>query len=146
MQDPNLIFDLQHSSWQHRIPNPLSKARDWTHLPMDTCVCATAGTPGVSFCFVFLITFPFVNVKLSEYPSLTQYTFSTTYLFLIWNDKLYDFQFYFQVSEKNYDQFLISYSKYYYIYLNIVTEFIAQTVGYFQVPCSHLTHFFLSLE
>ena len=31
MPDPSLICDLQHSSWQRRILNPLITARDWTH-------------------------------------------------------------------------------------------------------------------
>ena len=36
MQDPSLICDLHHSSWQHCILNPLSKARDQTHILMVT--------------------------------------------------------------------------------------------------------------
>ena len=47
------ICSLQHSSWQWQILNPLSEARDWTHIPMDTsriCDCsATAGTPYIFF-------------------------------------------------------------------------------------------------
>ena len=42
---------LHHSSWQHRILNPLSKARNQTHVLKDTSpVCyrwATMGTPQV---------------------------------------------------------------------------------------------------
>ena len=30
------VCDLHHSSWQHQIPNPLSKARDRTCVLMDT--------------------------------------------------------------------------------------------------------------
>ena len=30
MQDPSHVCDLHHSSWQHRIFNPLSEARDRT--------------------------------------------------------------------------------------------------------------------
>ena len=33
--DPSHVFDLHHRSWQHRILNPLSKARDRTHIFMD---------------------------------------------------------------------------------------------------------------
>jgi len=48
-QDPSLICDLYHSSWQRRILNPLSKARDRTHnlmVPSQICFgCATMGTP-----------------------------------------------------------------------------------------------------
>ena len=35
-QDPSHVFDLHHSSWQRRILNPLSEARDWTLNLMDT--------------------------------------------------------------------------------------------------------------
>ena len=35
MQDPSRVCDLHHSSWQHRIPDPLSEARDLTHILMD---------------------------------------------------------------------------------------------------------------
>ena len=34
--DPSHIFDLYHSSWQCWILNPLSEARDWTYVLMDT--------------------------------------------------------------------------------------------------------------
>ena len=34
--DPSCICDLQHSSGQHRIPNPLSEARDQTHILIGT--------------------------------------------------------------------------------------------------------------
>ena len=34
-RDPSLICDLHHSSWQHRILNPLSKAKDGTWVLMD---------------------------------------------------------------------------------------------------------------
>ena len=47
--DPSHVFDLQHSSWQHQIINPLSKARDQTHnLKVPRWIrfcCATMGTP-----------------------------------------------------------------------------------------------------
>ena len=49
MPDLSHVFNLHHSSWQHRIFNPLSKARDWTCILMVTsCVCyhwPTMGTP-----------------------------------------------------------------------------------------------------
>ena len=35
-QDPSCICDLHHSSQQCRIPLPLSKARDQTHILMNT--------------------------------------------------------------------------------------------------------------
>ena len=34
--DPSCICDLRHSLWQHRILNPLNKARDGTCILMDT--------------------------------------------------------------------------------------------------------------
>ena len=53
MLDPSSICNLHHSSWQHWILNPLSRARDWTWVLMDTSwVCylwATVGTPGTHF-------------------------------------------------------------------------------------------------
>ena len=39
-RDPSCIRDLHHSSWQRRIINPLSKARDQTHnlmVPGQLC-------------------------------------------------------------------------------------------------------------
>ena len=49
-QDLSHGCDLHRSSWQHQIPNPLSKARNWTHILMDTSQIryswATLGTPG----------------------------------------------------------------------------------------------------
>ena len=36
MPDPSFICSLHHSSWQRQILNPLSKARDKTHVLMDT--------------------------------------------------------------------------------------------------------------
>ena len=48
-QDPSCICDLHYSSWQRQIPDPLRKARDWTHILMDTSQihfhCATIGNP-----------------------------------------------------------------------------------------------------
>ena len=35
-RDPSHIFGLYHSSLQCRILNPVSEARDWTHILMDT--------------------------------------------------------------------------------------------------------------
>ena len=53
MQDLSLVCDLHHNSWQHQIPDPLSKARDWTHTLMVTsriCFCyTTTGTPYLHF-------------------------------------------------------------------------------------------------
>ena len=61
--DPSLVWDLHCRSWQCRILNPLSGARDQTHIFMDTGgVCyhsATMGAPPVSIltevCFSFIL-------------------------------------------------------------------------------------------
>ena len=46
--DPSHICNLHHSSWQCQILDPLSKARDLTHILMDTSRihfhCTTRGT------------------------------------------------------------------------------------------------------
>ena len=42
MQDPSLVCDLHHSLEQHQILNPLSEARDQTHVLLDVsqvCYC-----------------------------------------------------------------------------------------------------------
>ena len=41
-QDPSCIWDLYHSSQQHWILNPLSRARDQTYIIMDTSqICSS---------------------------------------------------------------------------------------------------------
>ena len=53
MWDLSCVFDLHHSSWQHQITNPLSKARDQTHILTDTSqihfCCATMVIPSTHF-------------------------------------------------------------------------------------------------
>ena len=54
-QDLSHICDLHNSSWQHGIPDSVSKARDRTPTVMDTIQiwihfhCTTTGTPSHSF-------------------------------------------------------------------------------------------------
>ena len=47
--EPSHVCDLHHSSRQRQIPDPLSEARDRTHILRDTSwihlCCATTGTP-----------------------------------------------------------------------------------------------------
>ena len=51
--DPSPICDLHRSSLQLQILNPLSEARDQTHILMDTSrvrfCCATTGTSNLVF-------------------------------------------------------------------------------------------------
>ena len=53
MWDPSRICDLHHSSEQCQVLNPLSEARDRTHILMDTSQvrfhCATTGVPRNTF-------------------------------------------------------------------------------------------------
>ena len=66
--DLSHICDLYHSSWQSRILNTLSKARDWTwNLMVPTWIwfcCATTGTSILEF-YQFLD-----NAKILEYSNL----------------------------------------------------------------------------
>ena len=47
MQDPSWVWDLYHSSQPRQILNPLSEARDWTCILMDTSqICFHWATTG----------------------------------------------------------------------------------------------------
>ena len=74
---PSLVCDLQHSSWQHQILNPLSGAREWTRVLLDTSwfhFCwATTRTPEV---------FHLINTPQFLYPFCW---WQTWWLFLIWS-------------------------------------------------------------
>ena len=73
--DPSRICDLHHSSWQHRILNPLSEARHQTHILMDTSqihlCCITTETPTHPFLFRF---FPHISYHrvLNRFPPAIQ--------------------------------------------------------------------------
>ena len=59
-QNLSHVCDLYHSSWQCWIPNPLSKARDLTHIFTDISwicfLCAIKGTPKFNFwCHLWLL-------------------------------------------------------------------------------------------
>ena len=51
VQDPSHVCDLHHSSWQHRIFNPLSEAKDRTcNLMVPSWIrfhCTIVGTPSI---------------------------------------------------------------------------------------------------
>ena len=59
---------LHHSSWQHQIPNPLSEARDGTHMLMDTSwVCyhwVMMGAPSLFIEWNIFLRVPFSTLKL----------------------------------------------------------------------------------
>ena len=73
MPDLSHIFDLSHSLWQCQILNPLSEARDGTHILMDTSrihfCCTTTGT----LTFVFVLRHPhYIQLSLlSSQPPTT---------------------------------------------------------------------------
>ena len=71
MEDLSLICNLHHSSQQLRILNPLSKARDWTHILMDTSwICsrwATTGPPVLYFYMKFYIQKAFLTIHLIKW-------------------------------------------------------------------------------
>ena len=55
--DLSYVCDLHHSSQQCRILNPLSEARDWTHILLDTSqVCYCWATMGTTPNFFFFLT------------------------------------------------------------------------------------------
>ena len=63
MPDPSHVCGLYHSSRQCQIFNPLSKARDQTHILMDTSLirfhCTTPGAP-TRFCFIIVTIYLFI--------------------------------------------------------------------------------------
>ena len=56
--DPSYVCNLWHSLQQYRILNPLSEARDWTHVLLYTSwVCYCWPTTRTPFSFLFKSTF-----------------------------------------------------------------------------------------
>ena len=80
--DPSHICNLRHSSQQCRILNPLSEARDWTCIFMDTCqihfYCTTMGTPHMLYFNFFLINKKKKLELLLIFPSSP--LFNSTYI------------------------------------------------------------------
>ena len=97
LRDPSHICKLHHSSWQHWIPNPRSKAQDRTHILMDSSRIhfhnATKGTPclyilkiqSLVSCFICKYFLPFCGqikgiqigreeVKMSQTDDMLLYT------------------------------------------------------------------------
>ena len=92
-RDPNLVFNLHHSSWQCWILNPRGKARDRTCVLMDASqnshntVLLTVVTklyissPGLIAGSLYLLT-PFTHVTYSPYSTLIILTLITWFMFL----------------------------------------------------------------
>ena len=67
MRDPSCIFKLPHSSQQHPIPDPMSEARDRTHILMDTSwISFPLGHNGNSSCWLFLMLTFYINPYLNK--------------------------------------------------------------------------------
>ena len=77
---------LHHSSWQCQTLNPLRKARDWTHILMDTSPVhyhwATTGIPGSSFQYQRLSVVP-GEPYLLRTLGVTWFEFHTIRLFYL---------------------------------------------------------------
>ena len=59
--NPSCICDLHHSSWQCEILNPLSEARDWTGILMDTGrVYYHRATMGIPQFWIFIQNWIFI--------------------------------------------------------------------------------------
>ena len=72
VQDPSRLCDLYHSSWQHWIPNPLSKAKGQTCILVDTSwigfwLSHSRNSQGIYFILEFLSNSHFILLlKLSQ--------------------------------------------------------------------------------
>ena len=80
VQDPSQICNLHRISWKCWILKPLSKARDWTHILMDTSQIVNTLSHDGNFPSLSFSSFPMLNVKgkdltifilLFSLPSLT---------------------------------------------------------------------------
>ena len=67
MLDPSCIYDLRHSLWHHWILNALSRAKDWTHVLMNTsqvCYClATVRTPRVQVLNLYTLLYQWTHQR-----------------------------------------------------------------------------------
>ena len=84
-QDPSHIFNLYHSSQQCQIPDPLSKARDRTHVFMDTSLrhyhWATMGTPKFLFIFFVEVEWIYIIMLVSGVQHSDCFLIETNYFF-----------------------------------------------------------------
>ena len=71
-RDPSCICNLHHSSQQPRIPDPLSEARDQTHILTDAsqvCFCCTTKRNSQDY-FLMLIFFSFIFLATLRHMEL----------------------------------------------------------------------------
>ena len=77
-RDPSLVCDLHHSSEQYQILNPLSEARNRTHIFMDPSQphfpCATMGTPNRALTLHATGPAPSISLSIGYYPILREET------------------------------------------------------------------------
>ena len=65
-RDPSRICNLHHSSGQHRILNPRSKARDWTCILVDISRVRNPLSHSGNSLFLFFNFFPFLKFIFIE--------------------------------------------------------------------------------
>ena len=87
-QDPNHVCNLHYSSQQHWIPHPLSKARGWSHILLDTSWirfwCTTMGTPKNTFLKLTNYLWIKVNIGRSQTEGALWRFILITFLCSIW--------------------------------------------------------------
>ena len=84
-QDPSHICNVHHSLWQFQILNPLSKARDQTHILMDKTMSGSQQeffSPSIfkSHClFIFLLLSCMISLCVSDANSLSSLWFEVIF-------------------------------------------------------------------
>ena len=106
MEDPSCVCELQHSSWQCQILNPLRKARDQTHILMDTSrvhywwpIMGILGLdyfqleimPKKHFWLASLASLHYVNPSVNLLAKIT-FKKSNSFQFCLWRRGLSSFQ------------------------------------------------------
>ena len=71
--DPSHVSDLQHSSQQGRIPDPVSEARDWTRILMVGFVSAAPQWEFLSSLFLTIDTQPEIQALRSDGGNIYQW-------------------------------------------------------------------------
>ena len=93
MPDTSCICDLHHSSQQCQIPNALSKARDRTHILMDTSHIhfqrATTGIPPSFLTLNNTVLYVYTTFCLSVHPLMDTWVasvFRLLWILLLWTE------------------------------------------------------------